>query len=68
MRQPDRVFTIDQLLVGVWNSESEATIEAIRSCIKRLRKELDDPDATTESLIETVHGVGYKLRRKSGSQ
>lgn len=63
MRHPNRVFSADQLIEGVWDSESEATVEAIRSCVKRLRRELDDPDCEPgNSIIETVHGVGYKLR------
>lgn len=60
MRHPDQVFSQDALLQRVWNSESEATSEAIRSCVKRLRKKIDG-DAE-EPLLQTVHGVGYKLR------
>lgn len=60
MRHPDLTYTNDQLLASVWTSESDATVEAVRTCIKRLRKELDDDGAP--SMIETVHGLGYKLR------
>lgn len=59
MRHPGRVFSHDALLSQVWALESEATDEAIRSCMKRLRKKLED--AASEPLIETVHRVGYRL-------
>jgi DNA-binding response OmpR family regulator len=60
MRHPGRVFSHEALLAQVWNLESDATDEAIRSCMKRLRKKLDD--VTQEPLIETVHRVGYRLK------
>ena len=59
MRYPNRVFSAEALLERVWVSESEATVDAVTSCIKRLRKKLEiDGD---KSPISTVHGVGYKL-------
>ncbi|MGH9550247.1 MAG: winged helix-turn-helix domain-containing protein, partial [Terriglobales bacterium] len=62
MRHPDRVYTPDQLLESVWHSGSDATIEAVRTTVKRIRKELNDEDGEgTTPLIETVRGVGYKL-------
>jgi DNA-binding response OmpR family regulator len=59
MRNPNRVFSADALLERVWASESDATGEAIRTCLKRLRQKIDEPEK--ESIIRTVHGVGYKL-------
>lgn len=59
MRNPNRVFSADALLERVWASESDATGEAIRTCMKRLRQKIDEPEK--ESIIRTVHGVGYKL-------
>jgi DNA-binding response OmpR family regulator len=59
MRHPGRVFSHEALLAQVWNLESDATDEAIRSCMKRLRKKLED--AAARPLIETVHRVGYRL-------
>lgn len=59
MRNPNRVFAPEALLNRVWASESEATIDALTTCIKRLRKKLDTEGQ--ESLIKTVHGVGYKI-------
>jgi DNA-binding response OmpR family regulator len=57
MRHPGDVFSADALLERIWRSDSEASLDALRACIKRIRKKLDDPD-----VIETVHGVGYRLK------
>lgn len=60
MRHPNQVFSMDALLSKVWGNEADAGEEAIRSCIKRLRKKIDNAEG--ESLIRNVHGVGYKLQ------
>lgn len=60
MRNPNRVFAAEAILNRVWSSTSDATVEALTSCIKRLRKKIDHPG--TPSLIRTIHGVGYKLQ------
>ena len=60
MRNPNRVFAPEAILNRVWSSTSEATVEALTSCVKRLRKKIDNPGKP--SLIRTIHGVGYKLQ------
>ncbi|HEY9870040.1 MAG TPA: response regulator transcription factor [Candidatus Obscuribacterales bacterium] len=60
MRHPDQVFSAEALLERVWASESDATRDAIKTCLKRLRKKIDVEGR--ESVIKTVHGVGYKLK------
>jgi DNA-binding response OmpR family regulator len=60
MRHPDTVFSSESLLQRVWHSDSEATVEAIRTCIKRLRQKIDSQDE--ESVILTVARIGYKLK------
>lgn len=59
MRNPKRIFVSDELLMRVWPSESEATVDALTTCIKRLRQKLDR--AGEPSVIRNVHGVGYGL-------
>jgi two-component system, OmpR family, response regulator len=59
MRHPDQVFSADTLLNRVWSSESDATIDAITTCVKRLRKRIDREGQP--SAITTIHGVGYKF-------
>ncbi len=68
MRHPDQVFSGDALLQRVWASDSEATGEALRTSIKRLRQKLDDENVTVEhSFIENIPRVGYRLRNTSAS-
>lgn len=57
MRHPNQVFSPEALLNRVWPSDSDATTEALRTALKRLRKKVD-PDG---NLLRTVHGVGYIL-------
>lgn len=60
MRNPDRVFSAEAVMTRVWNSESEATTNAFRSALKRLRQKLDLSESQTP-VIETVHGAGYRF-------
>lgn len=59
MRHPDQVFSADALLNRVWASASDSSIDALTTCVKRLRKKIDVDGSP--SFIKTVHGVGYKL-------
>ncbi len=59
MRNPNQVFSSAALLDRVWDSDSEVTEQAIQSCVKRLRKRIDEDGKG--SYIETIYGVGYKL-------
>ena len=60
MRHKGRTFSQEELLAKVWPSDSERTPDSIRTCIRKLRAKIDDPGA--ESVIENVHGLGYRLR------
>jgi DNA-binding response OmpR family regulator len=59
MRNQGRLFQPQQLLDQVWPNESDATTEALRSCLKRLRNSLDGDSDT--SIIRNVHGRGYGI-------
>jgi two-component system OmpR family response regulator len=59
MRHPNRVFAPEALLNRVWTAESEATVDAVTTCIKRLRQKIDDEGK--QSYIRTVRGAGYRL-------
>ena len=60
LRNPDRVFSSDALLQRIWDTDSEASTNALRSAMRRLRQKLgEDGD---NSIIENIHGVGYRLR------
>lgn len=59
MRHPDQVFSVEALLDRVWTADKEASADAVRMCIQRLRKKLDRDNES--SFIKTVHRVGYVL-------
>ncbi len=59
MRHPNRVVSHSELVERVWKSDSIATAEAVRTLMVALRKKIGG--AGKQSLIKTVHGVGYKL-------
>ncbi len=59
MRNKDRVFSLDDLLNHVWVAEEEAAPDTVRTHIKNLRRKLDSPEE--ESLIQNVHGFGYRF-------
>lgn len=63
MRYPEEIFSTEALLERVWSFDSEATSEAVRTSVKRLRKALDDGNDESDSIIENVRRVGYRLKR-----
>jgi DNA-binding response OmpR family regulator len=59
MRHKGQVFTAEAVLNRVWSSESEASPDSFRTCLKRLRQKIDRDGS--ESVIEYVHGLGYRM-------
>lgn len=59
MRHQDQIFSASTLLERVWTADSEKSPETIRTTIKKLRNKIDSDGVP--SLIQNVHGVGYKL-------
>lgn len=62
LRHPGRVFSRDQLLDRVWGITAEVTTRTVDTHINRLRDRLG-PQAER---VETVRGVGYRLRTGEG--
>jgi len=58
---PNRVFSRDQLMARVWGYASALDTGTVTVHVRRLREKLED-DASRPELIETVWGVGYRLR------
>jgi DNA-binding response OmpR family regulator len=58
---PGRVYSRDQLMEAVWGEPFFTDTSTVTVHVRRLRAKLgDDPDAPR--FIETVWGVGYRLR------
>ncbi|MCB9744530.1 MAG: response regulator [Alphaproteobacteria bacterium] len=52
-----RVFTREALREKVWEPDSDVSLQAVDSSVKRLRRKLGDAGQA----IETLRGVGYRL-------
>lgn len=61
MRNPNRLFSANDLLDRVWPTDSDASVETVRTTIQRLRQRVESEDSK-EPLIQTVRGVGYRLQ------
>jgi len=57
MQRKGRVQSRENLLVNVWNYDTDTETRTIDTHIRRLREKLND----RASLIETVRGVGYRI-------
>jgi len=62
LRSPGRVFTRTRILEHVWGYDFDPETNLVDVYIRRVRKKVDtDSD---RPLIETVRGVGYRLRKE----
>lgn len=61
MRHPNIVFTREQILEQVWNSNGKALSNIVDVHIKNLRKKLNDYQRD-QNLLETIRGLGYRLK------
>lgn len=62
LRSPGRVFTRTRILEHVWGYDFDPETNLVDVYIRRVRKKVDtDPE---RPLIETVRGVGYRLRKE----
>jgi two-component system OmpR family response regulator len=59
MKHSGQVFSADALIERIWPTDSEASPDAIRIYITRLRNKIDIKGET--SMISTMRGVGYRL-------
>ncbi|HMW90236.1 MAG TPA: response regulator transcription factor [Candidatus Obscuribacter sp.] len=64
MRNPDKVYSTEALMMRVWNADSESGTDALRTAIKRLRKALDGDTAESDSMIENIPRIGYRLKSR----
>jgi DNA-binding response OmpR family regulator len=61
MRSPGRIYTRTQILEHVWGHDFDPSTNLIDVHIRRLRKKLNADGR--DDLIETVRGVGYRVRK-----
>ena len=65
-RNPDRIFSRSAILDRLWGFDDAPTDRAINTHIKDIRKKLK-AGGLTEEIIETVYGMGYRLKPFSQS-
>ncbi len=58
MRNPDRIYSSDELIERVWHTDKEPGDCAVRSSVKRLRKAIEDPEGKA---LENIRVMGYRL-------
>lgn len=59
MRHTNQVLTRDQIIAHVWDHAFDSFSNVIDVHVKNLRKKLQNKN---ETLLETIHGVGYQLK------
>lgn len=60
-RNPGRVLTRAQICERVWDYDFDPGTNLVDVYIQRLRRKLESPGS--EPLIETIRGVGYRIRK-----
>jgi DNA-binding response OmpR family regulator len=58
---PNRVFSRDQLMHRVWGYSAALDTGTVTVHVRRLREKLEE-DASKPQLLQTVWGVGYRLK------
>jgi DNA-binding response OmpR family regulator len=59
MSRPEELFSAEALIERVWSDSEDASVASVRAHIKSLRQKLAIVSSVS---IQTIHGVGYKLR------
>lgn len=60
MRHPNVVFASEAIFERVWPSDTNSSLDVVRTHVKTLRRKLN-PDNPAESPIKNVYGGGYKF-------
>jgi DNA-binding response OmpR family regulator len=60
MSNPGTLFSRERILSNVWGLNMDPLTNVVDVYIGKLRKKIDADNA--ESVIETVRGLGYRLR------
>ncbi len=66
MRNPERVYSREQLLARVWNDADSIEPRTVDVQIRRLRQALEE--SGKDQLLETVRGAGYRMKFEPVSQ
>ncbi len=64
MKNPDRVFTRNQLIDLIWGMDSETEGRTVDSHVRNMREKIRESGFPIDEHFHTVWGVGYKWIRK----
>ena len=64
MRSPGTIFSRKQILQSVWNIGFDPQTNLVDACIQRIKRKLMRNNDDFESPIESVRGIGYRIRVK----
>ena len=64
MRSPERVYTRTQILEHVWGYDFDPETNVVDVYIRRLRNKINVLEGV--KFIETIRGVGYRLKKPAG--
>ncbi len=65
LRHPNQVLTRTQIEQHLWSYDVVVASNVVDVAVRRLRRKIDDPFEV--KLLETLYGLGYRLRRPEGS-
>lgn len=65
MRSPGHIYSRKQILKHVWNIDFDPETNVVDVCIRRIRRKLARKSSSGEELIESVRGVGYRLKTEN---
>ncbi len=60
MKHPNQIVTTDQIKNQIWEASADTFSNVVAAQVRLLRRKLESVGCA--NLIETVHGVGYRMR------
>ena len=60
MKHPNQIITTDQIRNQLWEASADSFSNVVAAQVRLLRRKLESVGGA--NLIETVHGVGYRMR------
>jgi len=61
-RSPGHIYSRQQILKHVWDINFDPETNLVDVCVRRIKLKLDRGSSSRPSPIESVRGVGYRLR------
>lgn len=65
MRSPGHIYSRQQILKHVWEINFDPETNVVDVCVRRIKRKLERGSISRLSPIESVRGVGYRLRMEA---